>query len=152
MVLISRYYVNAVSEDILERDQDLSDFLWKNFEKPDLKLKGVASDNSQVSIAYYSTKMKHPSKHGKHVIEEEEETESESPIASDFQASTDLDFQTPIIQSQPRVLNKTFVVDMVALFGEFKSVKNKEKRKSYHATFEQKEKDHVKRKWKEKMH
>ena len=35
---------------------------------------------------------------------------------------------------------------MVALFGEFKSVKNKEKRKSYHATFEQKEKDHVKRK------
>ena len=152
MVLISRYYVNTVSEDILERDQDLSDFLWKNFEKPDLKLKGVASDNSQVSIAYYSTKMKHPSKHGKHVIEEEEETESESPIASDFQASTDLDFQTPIIQSQPRVLNKTFVVDMVALFGEFKSVKNKEKRKSYHATFEQKEKDHVKRKWKEKMH
>ena len=152
MVLISRYYVNTVSEDILERDQDLSDFLWKNFEKPDLKLKGVASDNSQVSIAYYSTKMKHPSKHGKHVIEEEEETESESPIASDFQASTDLDFQTPILQSQPRVLNKTFVVDMVALFGEFKSVKNKEKRKSYHATFEQKEKDHVKRKWKEKMH
>ena len=152
MVLISRYYVNTVSEDILERDQDLSDFLWKNFEKPDLKLKGVASDNSQVSIAYYSTKMKHPSNHGKHVIEEEEETESESPIASDFQASTDLDFQTPIIQSQPRVLNKTFVVDMVALFGEFKSVKNKEKRKSYHATFEQKEKDHVKRKWKEKMH
>ena len=152
MVLISRYYVNTVSEDILERDQDLSDFLWKNFEKPDLKLKGVASDNSQVSIAYYSTKMKHPSKHGKHVIEEEEETESESPIASDFQASTDLDFQTPIIQSQPRVLNKTFVVDMVALFGEFKSVKNKEKRKSYHATFEQKEIDHVKRKWKEKMH
>ena len=109
-------------------------------------MKGVASDNSQVSIAYYSTKMKHPSKHGKHVIEEEEETESESPIASDFQASTDLDFQTPIIQSQPRVLNKTFVVDMVALFGEFKSVKNKEKRKSYHATFEQKEKDHFKRK------
>ena len=152
MVLISRYYVNTVSGDILERDQDLNDFLWKNFEKPDLKLKGVASDNSQVSIAYYSTKMKHPSKHGKHVIEEEEETESESPIASDFQASTDLDFQTPIIQRQPRVLNKTFVVDMVALFGEFKSVKNKEKRKSYHATFEQKEKDHVKRKWKEKMH
>ena len=152
MVLISRFYVNTVSEDILERDQDLSDFLWKNFEKPDLKLKGVASDNSQVSIAYYSTKMKHPSKHGKHVIEEEEETKSGSPTASNFQASTDLDFQTPIIQSQPRVLNKTFVVDMVALFGEFKSVKNKEKRKSYHATFEQKEKDHVKRKWKEKMH
>ena len=41
---------------------------------------------------------------------------------------------------------------MVALFNEFKSTKNKEKRKSYHATFEQKEKDRVKRKWKEKMH
>ena len=41
---------------------------------------------------------------------------------------------------------------MVALFDEFKSAKNKEKRKSYHATIEQKEKDCVKRKWKEKMH
>ena len=37
---------------------------------------------------------------------------------------------------------------MIVLFDEFKSAKNKEKRKSYHATFEQKEKDHVKRKWK----
>ena len=42
---------------------------------------------------------------------------------------------------------------MVALFDEFKSTKNKEKRKTYHAIFEQKEKDRVKRKWKEKkMH
>ena len=141
---------STVSEDILERDQDLSDFLWKNFEKLDLKLKGVASDNSQVSTAYYSTKMKHPSKHGKHVIQEEEETESESPTTSDFQAFTDPDFQTPIIQSQLRVLNKTFVIDMVALFGEFKSVKNKEKRKSYHATFEQKEKAMLKENEKKK--
>ena len=39
---------------------------------------------------------------------------------------------------------------MVALFDEFKSTKNKEKRKTYHAIFEQKEKDRVKRKWKEK--
>ena len=36
---------------------------------------------------------------------------------------------------------------MVTLFDEFKS-----KKKSYHAAFEQKEKDRVKRKWKEKMH
>ena len=41
---------------------------------------------------------------------------------------------------------------MVAWFNEFKSSKNKEKRKSYHATFDQKEKYRVKRKWKEKMH
>ena len=41
---------------------------------------------------------------------------------------------------------------MVALFDEFKSAKNKEKRKSYHATLHQKEKDRAKRKWKEKMH
>ena len=39
---------------------------------------------------------------------------------------------------------------MVALFDEFKSTKNKEKRKTYHAIFEQNEKDRVKRKWKEK--
>ena len=39
---------------------------------------------------------------------------------------------------------------MVALFDEFKYAKNKEKRKTYHAIFEQKEKDRVKRKWKEK--
>ena len=97
-------------------------------------------------------KMKDPSKHSKHVIEEEEETESRSPSDSDFQASTTLNFQTPIIHSQLRVLNKAFIIDMVALFDEFKSTKNKEKRKSYHATFEQKEKDYVKRKWKEKMH
>ena len=80
--------------------------------------------------------MKHPSKHGKHVIEEEEETESRSPTTFDFQASTTPDFQTPIIHSQLRVLNKDFGIDMVALFNEFKSAKNKEKRKSYHATFE----------------
>ena len=63
--------------------------------------------------------MKHPSKHGKHVIEEEEETESRSPTTFDFQASTSPDFQTPIIHSQLRVLNKAFVIDMVALFDEF---------------------------------
>jgi len=137
---------STVTENISKRDQDLSDFLQKNFEKPDLKLKGVASDNSQVSTTYYSTKTKNPSKHGKHVIEEEEVTESRSPTASDFQASTAPDFRTPIIHSQLRVLNKAFVIDMIVLFDEFKFAKNKEKRKSYHATFEQKEKDCVKRK------
>ena len=44
----------AGSESISKRD--LTDFLQKNFENPGLKLKGVSSDNSQVSIAFYSTK------------------------------------------------------------------------------------------------
>ena len=135
------------------RDQDLYEYLENNYEKPDLKLKGVVSDNSQVSTAYYSTKMKHPSKHGKCPInEEDEETESGSPTASDFQASTTSDFQTLIIHSQPRILNKAFEIDMIALFDKFKFAKNKDKRKSYHATFDQKEKDRVKRKWKQRMH
>ena len=69
-----------------------------------------------------------------------------SLTASNFQAPTAPEFQTPIIYSQFRVLNKDFVIDMVALFDEFKFAKNKEKGKSYHATFEQKEKDCVKRK------
>ena len=128
---------STVSENISKQDQDLNDFLQKNFEKPELKLKGVASDNSKVSTAYYSTKMKDPSKHSKHVIEEEEEgIESRSPSAYDFQASITLDFQTPIIHSQLRVSNKASIIDMVASFDEFKSARNKEKRKSYHATFE----------------
>ena len=82
-------------------------------------------------------------KRGKHAIEEEEETESGSLTASDF--------QTPIIDSQLQVLNKSFEMDMVALFNEFKSAKNKDKRKTFQTTFDQKEKDRVKRKWKERM-
>ena len=40
------------SESISKRDQDLNDFLQKNFEKPtDLKLKDVSSNNFQVSTA-----------------------------------------------------------------------------------------------------
>ena len=100
-------------------------------------------NNSQVSTAFYSTKTKPPSTHSKHAIEEEEETESGSPTASDF--------QTPIIDNQLRVLNKGFDIDMISLFNEFKFAKNREKRKIYQTTFAQKEKDHVKRKWKEKM-
>ena len=149
MINKGRHYFSGsiVSENISKQDQDLNDFLQKSFEKPDLKLKGVESDNSQVSTAYFSTKTKHPSKHGKHVIKEEEDNESRFATASDFQASTAPNFQTFIIHGQLRVLNKAFVIDMVTLFDEFKS-----KKKSYHAAFEQKEKDRVKRKWKEKMH
>ena len=120
---------SVVSEDISKRDQDINEFLQIFFEKLDLKLKGVASDNSQVSIAYYSTKTRPSSKHGKHVIEEEDETKSRPPTTSNFQAPTAPDFQTPIIYSQFRVLNKDFVIDMVALFDEFKFAKTQRKSK-----------------------
>ena len=47
----------ARSKSILKRDQDLNDFLQKNFVKSaDLKLKGVSNDKSQISSVYYSTK------------------------------------------------------------------------------------------------
>ena len=48
----------ARSKDISKRDRDLNEFLQKNFEKPDLKLKGVSSNNSQVSIAFLLYKNK----------------------------------------------------------------------------------------------
>ena len=50
----------ARSESISKRDQDLTDFLQKNFKKPGLKLKGVSSDNSQVSTTFYSTNLSRP--------------------------------------------------------------------------------------------
>ena len=81
----------ARSEYISKRDQHLNEFLQNFFVKPYLKLKGVSSNNSQVSTNFYSTKTKPPSTHSKHVIEEDVETESRSPTASDF--------QTPIIDS-----------------------------------------------------
>ena len=82
-------------------------------------------------MLFYSTKTKPPSTHSKHAIEEEEGIESGSLTASDF--------QTPIIDSQLWVLNKSFEMDMVALFNEFKSAKSKGKRKTYQTTFYQKE-------------
>ena len=112
----------AGSESISKRDQDLNDFLQKNFEKPDLKLKGVSSGNSQVNTAFYSTKAKPFSTYDRTTIEEEE-TRSVSPSAFDFQ-----NVETPVFQSQLRVLNvlnKNFEIDMVALFNEFISAKTK---------------------------
>ena len=89
MIKEGRHYFarSTVSEDISKRNQDINEFLQIFFEKIDLKLKGVASDNSQVSIAYYSTKTRPSSKHGKHVIEEEDETKSRPPTASNLKSS-----------------------------------------------------------------
>ena len=110
----------AGSESISKRDQDLNDFLQKNFEKPGLKLKGVSSGNPQVNTAFYSTKAEPFSTYDRTTIEEEE-TRSVSPSAFDFQ-----NVETPVFQSQLRVLNvlnKNFEIDMVALFNEFISAK-----------------------------
>ena len=110
----------AGSESISKRDQDLNDFLQKNFEKPGLKLKRVSSGNPQVNTAFYSTKAEPFSTYDRTTIEEEE-TRSVSPSAFDFQ-----NVETPVFQSQLRflnVLNKNFEIDMVALFNEFISAK-----------------------------
>ena len=119
----------AGSESISKRYKDLNEFLQKNFEKLALKLKGVSSDNSHVSTAFYSTKAKPSSAYGKTAIEEELETKSMSPFASDFQ-----NVETPVFQSQLRVLNvlnENFEIDMVSLFNEFIFAKNRDKRKYY---------------------
>ena len=114
-----------------------------------MKLKGVSSDNSQVSTAFYSTKPEHYSPYSRTANEEEEETKSVSPSASNFQT-----VETLVFQCQLRVLNafdKNFEIHMVSLFNEFISAKNRDKRKYYQSIFAQSEKDRVKRKWKEKM-
>ncbi|KAL4655043.1 hypothetical protein ACB092_01G422700 [Castanea dentata] len=99
-----------------------------NFEPLDLKLKGVASNNSQVSNTYYSTK---PGFLSKDDQEEEEDAKSEAPSGSDFPPIEppppfkhlrvinlmDMDFETPAFQ-----------IDMVALSNEFFSKANRNKR------------------------
>ena len=122
-------------ESISKRDQDLNEFLQKNLEKfTDLKLKGVSSNNLQVSIAFYSTKPEPSSPYSRTAIEEEEEIKPPvSPSFSDFQT-----VETPIFESQLRVLkvlNENFEIDMVALYNEFIYAKNRDKRKYYHSTF-----------------
>ena len=135
----------AESESISKRDQDLNDFLQKNFEKPtDLKLKGVSSDKSQVSTVFYSTKPKTSFPYGRTANEEEEDTRSICPSDSDFPP-----IENPVYQNQLRVLkflNESFEMDMVSLFKELMLAKNRDKRKYYQSTFTQSEKDRVKRK------
>ena len=89
-------------ESISKRDQDLNEFLQKSLEKPtDLKLKGVSSDNSQVNIAFYSTKPEPSSPYSRTAIEEEEETKSVSLSFSDFQ-----NVETPIFQMLKPLFSK----------------------------------------------
>ncbi|KAL4614875.1 hypothetical protein ACB092_07G084200 [Castanea dentata] len=142
----------AGSESFVKRNSDVDEFLKKNFEPRDLKLKGVASNNSQVSNTYYSTKPEFPSKNDQ---EEDKDAKSDAPSESDFPPIEtppihynhlrvinlmDMDFEIPALQ-----------IDMVALSNEFFSKGNRDKRKYYQSTFAQFEKDRIKRKWREKM-
>ena len=75
----------AGSESISKRDQNLNDFLQKNFEKStNLKLKGVSSDNSQISSIYYSTKPETSSPYSGTANEEKDDSKSVCPSDSDF--------------------------------------------------------------------
>ena len=75
----------AGSESISKRDQNLNDFLQKNFEKStNLKLKGVSSDNSQISSIYYSTKPETSSPYSRTANEEEDDNKSVCPSDYDF--------------------------------------------------------------------
>ena len=81
----------AGSKSISKRDQDLNNFLQKNFEKPtNQKLKGVLSGNSHVSTPFYSTKAESFSPCGRTANEEEEDTKFVSPFVSNFPP-----FETP---------------------------------------------------------
>ncbi|KAG7956032.1 hypothetical protein I3843_11G104300 [Carya illinoinensis] len=87
---------------------------------------------------------------GKSIKEEankdDEDTSTLSPTASDMAASI-----APL-PSQLNVINRNyFEIDLISLFKDYDSKENRDKRKTYHATFSNLEKSHVKRKWKEKM-
>ncbi|XP_050289235.1 uncharacterized protein LOC126727561 isoform X3 [Quercus robur] len=58
-------------------------------------------------------------------------------------------FKTPVTLKVPP---KPFEFDYIALFNEYKSPKNKEKRDCYHASFDRMEKIRIGEKWIEKMH
>ena len=108
------------SESISKRDQDLNEFLWKSFEKPtDLKLKGVWSNNSQVSAAFYSTKLESSTPYSRTAIEEEEEVKPPMPTSfSNFQTNVEaLGFESQL--RVLNVLNERFEIDMVSLYNEF---------------------------------
>ena len=98
-----------------------------------MRLKGVSSNNSQVSTAFYSTKPEPSSPYSRTANEEEEDIRSVCPSISDFPP-----IETPACQSQLRVLivlNKSFEIDMVSLYNEFIYAKNRYKRKYYQSTF-----------------
>ena len=131
------------SESISKRDQDLNEFLEKNFEKlVDLKLKG--NSNDKVSNVYYSTKPETSSPYSKPASEEEDNTESVCPSDGDFPP---IDASGYIKQLRVlTVLNENFKVDPILLYDEFMLSKNRIKRKYFQDNFAQSEKNRVKSK------
>ncbi|KAG7995198.1 hypothetical protein I3843_01G096800 [Carya illinoinensis] len=104
---------------------------------------------SQITSAFYSAKDVETSK-GKSIKEEankdDEDTLTLSPTASDMAASI-----APL-PSQLNVINRNyFEIDLISLFKDYNSKENRDKRKTYHATFSNLEKSRVRCKWKEKM-
>ena len=83
------------SESISKRDQDFNEFLKMNFENPiDLKLKGISND--KVSTVYYSTKLETSSPYSKLASEEEDDGKSICPSTypsdGDFPPIDDSDY------------------------------------------------------------
>ena len=113
----------AGSESISKRDQDLNDFLQKNFEKSaNLKLKGVQVINLKLALFTIPLNLKLPL----HIAElpNEEEDDSKSICPSDFDFPP---IETPDYVKQLRVLtvlDENFEVDMVSLYNEFMLSKN----------------------------
>ena len=129
----------ARSESISKRDQDLNDFLQKNFEKStDLKLKGVSNDKSQISSVYYFTKPEASSPYSRTANEEEDNGKSVCPSNFDFPP-----IETPDYEKQLRVLtvlDENFEIDMVSLYNESTLPKNQNKRKYFQNNFAQSKK------------
>ena len=124
----------ARSESISKRDQDLNDFLQKNFEKStDLKLKGVSNNKSQVSSVYYCTKPEPSSPYSKPASEEEDDDKSVCPSDSNFPP---IDYSDYVKQLRVlTVLNENFKVDLTPLYDEFMLSKNQTKRKYFQDNF-----------------
>ena len=87
----------AESESISKRDQDLNDFLQKNFEKSaNLKLKCVSSDKSQISSICYSTKPEASSPYSRTANEKEDDSKSVCLSDSNFPPIENLAFQNQL--------------------------------------------------------
>ena len=78
--MLFRSPTDLKSDSISKRDQDLNDFLEKNFDKPvDLKLKGISND--KISSVYYSTKPETSFPYSKPASEEEDDSKFVCPSA-----------------------------------------------------------------------
>ncbi|KAL4611228.1 hypothetical protein ACB092_08G107800 [Castanea dentata] len=103
----------AGSESFVKRNSDVDEFLKKNFEPRDLKLKGVASNNSQVSNTYYSTKPEFPSD----INKEEEDAKSDALSRSDFPPIENLDFENQLQSTEVKASPFKIADDKTLVFA-----------------------------------